>query len=119
MRLDYREGPKPSFEEFCSLYELNIDFEYAVCSTCNGEGSHLDPGIDSNGITSSEMYELGEDFIEDYRSGRYDVSCNECNGLRVVKYPVFNNPNIEDIEDRWNDYVNDVYQYRKEIAMGY
>jgi hypothetical protein len=55
-----------------------------VCSTCEGMGSTVNPSIDGNGITQSEMEELGDDFREDYLAGVYDVTCRTCQGLRVV-----------------------------------
>ena len=64
----------------------NYEFpaKYAVCDHCNGNGTHVNPNIDGNGITSDEMAELGPDFREDYLSGVYDVICGECKGKRVV-----------------------------------
>jgi hypothetical protein len=59
----------------------------AVCSRCNGEGTHTNPSIDGNGITASEMEELGDDFREDYMSGVYDVTCTTCKGRNVVAVP--------------------------------
>ena len=59
-----------------------------VCGRCGGEGSHTNPSIDGNGITGSEMNELCHDdpeFRVNYFSGMYDVSCEECDGLRVVR----------------------------------
>ena len=117
MGLDYREGPKPSFEEFAEINELNIEFQYVVCPTCEGSGTHVNPSIDHNGLTADDMYELGEDFMFEYSNGSYDVQCNECNGLRVVKTPIFSKDS--DIEDRWNKYIDYIYQCRQEIAMGY
>ena len=54
-----------------------------VCPTCEGKGSHVNPDVDSHGITAAEMFEDG-DFAEDYFGGVFDVPCFECNGLRVV-----------------------------------
>ena len=58
--------------------------KYQVCPRCEGEGTHTNPSIDGNGITSSEMAELGPEFEEAYFSGRYDVQCELCRGRRVV-----------------------------------
>jgi predicted methyltransferase len=55
-----------------------------VCYTCNGTGKTVNPSIDGNGITASEMDELGEDFREDYMSGVYDVQCRTCKGKNVI-----------------------------------
>lgn len=58
--------------------------KWEVCPRCRGEGQHCNPNIDGNGITSSEMAELGPDFLSDYMGGVYDVTCHECDGKRVV-----------------------------------
>lgn len=58
---------------------------YEVCPRCEGEGQHTNPAIDGNGLTSSDIDELGPDFMEDYLSGVYDVRCEECNGERVIR----------------------------------
>lgn len=52
-----------------------------VCTRCFGSGTH-----DSwdNGMTAEEMYEWGDDFVDDYFAGYYDTVCEECNGNNVV-----------------------------------
>lgn len=55
-----------------------------VCYTCDGTGTTVNPSIDGNGITASEMEELGDDFREDYMRGVYDVQCRTCKGERVI-----------------------------------
>lgn len=67
--------------------EVEIPFQYEVCDRCNGKGTHVNPSIDGNGITGDEMAEAGPEFLEDYMSGVYDVSCYECHGQRVVMVP--------------------------------
>lgn len=56
---------------------------FEVCETCNGKGSHVNPSIDSHGL-SREDFDEDSDFAEDYFSWRYDVQCSECHGRRVV-----------------------------------
>lgn len=56
---------------------------FAVCPTCEGRGSHVNPSIDSQGL-SAEDFDEDPDFREDYFSGAYDVPCAECRGNRVV-----------------------------------
>ena len=60
-----------------------VPCEFVVCPRCHGEGKHVNPAIDGNGITQSEMDELGQDFLDDYMGGGYDVTCSECGGKRV------------------------------------
>lgn len=67
--------------------EVSLPAEYVVCGCCRGKGRYVNRNIDGNGITSSEWSELcadNEDFAENYMSGVYDVTCEECRGLRVV-----------------------------------
>jgi DnaJ-class molecular chaperone len=60
-----------------------VNFEWDVCPTCNGKGSHVNPSIDAGGLTAEDFYE-DPGFAEDYMSGMYDEPCNECKGNRVV-----------------------------------
>ena len=69
-----------------------------VCFTCEGRGSHVNPDIDSHGITADEMSELGEDFQESYFSGVYDVVCTQCKGNKVIAVVNANACNPEQIE---------------------
>jgi len=63
---------------------LEVPEKFAVCPRCEGKGTHTNPNIDGNGITSEEMHELGDEFREDYLKGVYDVRCERCKGLRVI-----------------------------------
>ena len=65
--------------------EIETDFpaKFEVCGTCQGKGTHVNPSIDAHGI-SAEEFDEDPDFREAYFSGRYDVQCAECKGLRVV-----------------------------------
>ncbi len=69
--------------------EVDTEFpaKFEVCGTCQGKGSHVNPSIDSQGI-SQEEFEQDPDFAESYFAGNYDMQCVECKGLRVV--PVVN-----------------------------
>lgn len=56
---------------------------FAVCPTCEGRGSHVNPGIDAEGLSAEDFAE-DPDFEESYFRGDYDVPCAECGGARVV-----------------------------------
>lgn len=62
-------------------HELPVKFD--VCPTCRGNGSHVNPSIDCNGLSYDDFNE-DPDFREEYMSGRYDVQCYGCDGKRVV-----------------------------------
>jgi hypothetical protein len=74
-----------------SEHEVPIKFE--VCETCDGAGTHVNPSVDSNGLTAADFAE-DPDFAEDYISGAYDVQCYECGGHRVV--PVIDEERLND-----------------------
>lgn len=67
--------------------EVEIPTKYEVCHTCRGEGKHVHPDIDGNGISMEEWNgpNWDDDEREAYMSGRYDVICYECGGDRVTK----------------------------------
>lgn len=73
--------------------------EFIVCPECRGHGQVTNPEIDGNGITGSEMEELGPDFLEDYLSGAYNIPCPCCHGQNVVT-PSRHKEFIEDQAER-------------------
>ena len=67
---------------------FSLPAKYEVCGTCNGKGTHVNPSIDAHGITGEEWEnEWSDEDREGYFSGRYDVTCSECDGKRVVPVP--------------------------------
>lgn len=63
--------------------EVQLPTKKEVCAACRGNGTHVNPSIDSHGISAEEMAE-DPDFAESYMRGDYDVTCYVCGGLRVV-----------------------------------
>lgn len=55
-----------------------------VCPRCHGNGEHVNPSIDGNGISTDDECWQDDDFREGYLSGRYNVTCEECHGRNVV-----------------------------------
>jgi hypothetical protein len=87
-----RAGRRGEFDEKAMALRVELgdgedawDFpaRFEVCQTCEGKGSHVNPDVDGHGI-SAEEFDEDRDFSEDYRCGRYDVPCYECQGRRVV-----------------------------------
>jgi hypothetical protein len=68
-------------EDSDGIYEL--DTKYEVCDCCRGSGSVVNPAIDAGGI-SREQFEEDPQFEADYFDGKYDITCPECEGKRVV-----------------------------------
>ncbi len=63
--------------------EKTLPMKWALCSVCNGNGSHVNPSIDSGGL-SAEDFDEDPDFAESYMSGAYDQTCNKCRGRTTV-----------------------------------
>lgn len=82
---DGPESPEEiaAFEKACyEDNELGMPAKRIVCPLCNGKGSHVNPSIDSHGLTR-EDFDDDPDFAENYFSGMYDVPCYRCNGRNV------------------------------------
>ena len=125
-----------SFDEskmLATIDELEIDGElkedikvvcyFEVCGTCNGKGTHVNPAVDSNGITGDEWNrDWSYEGQQDYLNGLYDVTCYECDGKRVVPEPS-EHMNKRDIVRAIQDQrERDSYEARDEIRaleMGY
>lgn len=58
----------------------------AICPCCDGHGQ-IENQAFSNGFTSSEWYEMDDDFKERYMAGDYDVPCEECKGSGRMLVP--------------------------------
>jgi hypothetical protein len=54
---------------------------YEICWRCQGHGVH---DAWSGGMSAMDMAEEGQDFIDDYRAGAYNVTCTVCHGQRVL-----------------------------------
>jgi hypothetical protein len=109
-----RESKDPISEDD-EFYEMEIPAKYEVCSTCDGKGKHVNPSIDSHGL-SREDFDDDPDFAEDYFAGRYDVPCNECDGNRVSPEVDWNRMTPED-KKYVEDWIEDHYSYQRECDM--
>jgi len=95
----------------------SVEVAFAVCPTCDGRGQYVNPGIDSNGLSREDMDELGEEFMEDYFSGGYDIMCATCKGQRVV--PVPTDPEvIEELQAMEESRYETAMMYASEKRMG-
>lgn len=99
--------------------EVTIRFHWEVCSVCDGNGSHVHPGIDAHGICEDEWAnEWDYDEREAYMTGFYDVSCYGCGGLRIEAVPNENDPNWMRLEKRLQDDANYAAECAAERRMG-
>ncbi len=77
--------------------EASVPAVYEVCPTCSGHGAHSRAvERDGGGFTASEWADEDPDFREDYLSGRYDRTCEECHGQRVILVPDFARMDVEE-----------------------
>jgi len=74
------------FDENGDEFEHTIPIVWEVCPTCEGRGTYVNPDIDSHGL-SREDFDADPDFLDDYMEGRYDITCRECGGEKVVPEP--------------------------------
>lgn len=57
--------------------------KWMICPACSGEGSCVNPNIDSGGLSADDFRDDPE-FAEDYLSGVYDVCCAACSGTGKI-----------------------------------
>lgn len=77
-------GPIEGLEPYEFHTQKEVLSKKEVCHQCKGEGSHVNPNIDGNGLTVQDFDELGSDFKENYMNGSYDITCDLCKGKRVI-----------------------------------
>ena len=94
--------------------------KWEVCGTCEGKGKHVNPDIDSQGI-SSEDFGQDPDFAEDYFSGIYDVRCYECKGRTtsfVVDWGALTAEQRKELESRLQEATDSRAEQLAELRMG-
>lgn len=89
--------------------EYTVKIHFAVCPTCDGKGSHVNPSIDCNGISAEDFYN-DRDFAEDYMQGMYDVPCYGCKGQRVVP-EIDTKQTKKDVLELYYELIEDREQY--------
>jgi len=104
-------------EEFGSTIPMRKE----VCPSCHGNGSYVNPNIDSHGIGVDEFYE-DPDFEESYLAGHYDMTCEECEGTNVIDVvnKDFATPEmVKFVADWYTDYYESLAEQEAEMRMGY
>jgi predicted methyltransferase len=114
-----------TFQDLITMFEEEhgkLPKHKIVCPTCDGDGTHVNPAVDGNGI-SPDQFREDPDFEEAYFSGVYDVRCEECEGKNVVE--VIDEDLLEKNEElasEWFDWVESWAEDRavraQERAMG-
>lgn len=83
-----KDGNEIPWEPGLETEEVTVELptRFEVCDRCEGRGKHMNPAIDGHGITEDEWNgpDWDDESRETYLSGGYDITCEECKGLRVV-----------------------------------
>lgn len=98
------------------IASLYVSVSYEVCSLCGGHGTHVNPDIDCNGLTEEDMYDY--DFMDSYHSGRYDVTCEQCNGRNVEPFIEFPEAIEKWLNDRYEEDAADYAEMAAELRFG-
>lgn len=100
--------------EYCETQE-DVEFPatYEVCSVCQGKGTYVNPNIDRYGLTGEDFAEDPE-FHEDYVSGMYDVTCQQCKGRRVDMVIDYDRADPKDTE-LYDEYMEDFWRHQLEL----
>lgn len=105
--------PEPIVLYEDSESEIRIPTRNEVCPRCHGEGTH---DAWDGGMTAAEMYEQGDEFIEDYFAGHYSVTCTACHGRNVVPVPDERLCTPEQLA-AWDRYQTDLADERALLRM--
>ena len=98
-------------------YCIEVTTRYVVCDCCEGSGKVVNPSIDAGGLMRDD-FDDDPDFEEGYFSGRYDVKCPSCDGLRVIAVPEFPSWLQALIDDYDRDDAAYVAERAAELRMG-
>ena len=96
--------------------EVQIPAKFEVCDGCRGNGTHVNRNIDGNGISSEEWGEWDIEEREDYMSGRYDVTCEDCGGMRVIKVPDWEHMDPK-LAEEYSAHLDDEAHYARMCEM--
>lgn len=119
-----------TYDEDGDILTHEVTARYDVCVHCEGHGTILNPSIAQHAYSQEEFAEsFDEEEAEEYfrRGGRYDITCPDCKGLRVVLVPDWDAPDAAALKDEYealqheraeNAYA-DMITRRGEMGYGY
>ena len=64
--------------------EDGTKFHWEICPLCRGKGRVVNPNIDASGVDLHGWRDEDPDFVKDYLSGAYDITCPQCLGRTTV-----------------------------------
>jgi hypothetical protein len=94
-----------------------VPFKWQLCPVCEGDGSVVDPAVDSSGLATRDM---APEVREAYHSGSHDTECPECEGRRVAPLLCPENAPQEEMVETLQERIksgNDVDQMRRAERM--
>ena len=92
--------------------KLILPTHWEVCPVCDGRGTHVNPSIDSGGI-SGETFANDPDFADSYFSGVYNVPCHHCGG-RTTSQEVDWDAMSEEHQDAYQAQLDEDYLINQE-----
>ena len=90
--------------------EMELLADWQVCPICRGNGTVVDPRVDSSGLTQEDFDHMGLDFEESYKRGDYNITCPACSGRNVIPKVTF----PEDVQKCVTEWENDEAEYRQQ-----
>ena len=106
-------------------YVVSAEVKNSLCGMCDGDGTVVNPSIDSSGLTY-EDFEEDPGFEEAYFDGTYDIECPGCKGEKVVHSVVLPNRGtsltsviLSSISKIEQERLDDAEERANEIRWGY
>ena len=96
---------------------IRTGVKYEICNLCKGSGTIVDPSIDCSGI-SAEDFANDPVFAEEYTAGKYNITCTECTGKRVIVKPNFSSKLLILIGDLAREDRYALKEQMAELAFG-
>lgn len=60
--------------------EVKLPWKWEICDACDGHGTS---SAYLGAFTRDDLYDMGDEWCEDYFAGRFDRACEHCSGGKV------------------------------------
>lgn len=98
-----------------SITSARIHYCWEICDTCSGDGGHSN----RMGVINPDEWDYEE--LDGYFNGRYDVTCERCNGagkVRVIDEGMLPDDVVKFIDNYRSDYLESLAERRSEMMWG-